>query len=168
MPVLAAGPPGAQHGHTRTWFCHFIRCRVRQPAGRVRGRFWGTHIVGAMVPPPPLDQGHLGHGQGGHQDHDHLGVHGLVPPMLRAEALVLHPGITNRSGVGGGPRARVACTDLTSNFRGGSFSTDRPETRSTGGTCSWCRTSALWLPRASVEPDLEPPPSVSSRVDICS
>lgn len=48
------------------------------------------------MPLLPLDQDHLGHGQGGHQDQNHLGVHGLVSPMFHVEALVLHPGIRNR------------------------------------------------------------------------
>lgn len=66
----------------------------------------GTHVIGALVSLLPLDQDDLGQHQGGHQDQNHLRVHGLVPPVLHVEPLVLHPAIRNRS-LGG--RGRGLC-----------------------------------------------------------
>lgn len=50
-----------------------------------------THIVGAVVPLLPLDQHYLSHHQRGDEDEHHLGVYGLVTPVLHMETLVLHP-----------------------------------------------------------------------------
>lgn len=43
------------------------------------------------MPLLPLHQDDLRHEKRGHQDEHHLGVHGLVTPVLHMEPLVLHP-----------------------------------------------------------------------------
>lgn len=43
------------------------------------------------MPLLPLDQDDLSHHQGGDEDQHHLGVDGLVTPVLHVEALVLNP-----------------------------------------------------------------------------
>lgn len=49
-----------------------------------------THIVGAAVSLLPLNQKDLGHHQCGDEDEHHLGMHGLMAPVLHVQPLMLY------------------------------------------------------------------------------
>lgn len=51
-----------------------------------------AYVIGAGVPLLPLHQEELSHHQGGDQDEDHLGVHGLVAAVLGMHPSVFDPG----------------------------------------------------------------------------
>lgn len=96
------------------------------------------------MPLLPLHQDDLRHQQRGDQDEHHLGVHGLVTPVLHVEPLVLHSG-ARKTAVGWkaaaqwvvressrkGLRACVLAQNgqqLTSSSPGATFSAGRPKT----------------------------------------